>query len=68
MSLTPGTISPHLVAEKLLVTTKEAKLPAVLREAGALQTLIYAPEGEVTERTTNNTGATCELHLAYEVI
>lgn len=35
MRLTLGTVSPHLVAEELLITTMEAKLPAVLREAGA---------------------------------
>lgn len=35
MRLTLETISPHLVAEELLITTTEAKLPAVLREAGA---------------------------------
>lgn len=35
MGLTLGTMSPHLVAEELLITNTEAKLPTVLREAGA---------------------------------
>lgn len=30
--------------------------------------LLCAQEGEVTERTTDNKGCTCGLHLAYVVI
>lgn len=35
MKMALGTVSPHLIAEEVIITSLEAKLPAVVREAGA---------------------------------
>lgn len=67
MRLTLGALSPHLVAEELLLTTTETKLLAVLREAGACKHSSMHKR-EVIERTASNNGATCGLQLAYVVI